>query len=86
MSLVGSVFLLFASVRIQRNQWHIAKRFIKKNLDRDWEKYQELRKELEMPDLNEERKNQILDELKALKEGSYSENFVKEIDQTLNRT
>ena len=66
--------------------WYIAKRFIKKNLDRDWEKYQELRKELEMPDLNEERKNQILDELKALKEGSYSENFVKEIDKTLNRT
>jgi hypothetical protein len=65
--------------------WYIAKRFIKKNLDRDWERYQKLLVEFEKPEFTLERKNQIIDELKMLKEGSYSENFVKEIDETLNR-
>jgi len=65
--------------------WYIAKRFIKKQLDRDWKQYQELLEETDRADLSQERKNQIRDELSSLKESSYSENFVKEIDKTLSR-
>jgi len=64
--------------------WYIAKRFIKRNLDRDWARYQEILKEIERTDIARDRKNALISELKSLKENSYSENFVKEIDKKLN--
>jgi hypothetical protein len=63
--------------------WHIAKNFIKKYLDRDWEHYTALRDEIKTKEISVSRKQEIIGELERLKEGSYAENFVKEIDKTI---
>ena len=59
--------------------WHIAKRFIQKNLDRDWAAYRLLIEEIDTKN-----KNEIIAELKDLNKGSYSENFSKEISRTID--
>jgi len=59
--------------------WHIAKRFIQKNLDRDWAAYRLLIEEIDTKN-----KNEIIAELKDLNKGSYSENFSKEINRTID--
>jgi hypothetical protein len=59
--------------------WHITKRFIQKNVDRDWARYQQIMKEV-----TEGNKNELIAELKALLANLYSENFSKEINNALN--
>ncbi len=59
--------------------WHIAKRFIQKNLDRDWAAYSLL-----IEEIDSKNKNEIIAELKDLNKSSYSENFSKEINKTID--
>ncbi|MCK5094693.1 MAG: LysM peptidoglycan-binding domain-containing protein, partial [Spirochaetes bacterium] len=59
--------------------WHIAKRFIQKNLDRDWAAYRLL-----IEEIDSKNKNEIIAELEDLNKGSYSENFSKEINRTID--
>jgi hypothetical protein len=63
--------------------WHIAKNFIKKYLDRDWTQYIALRDEIEIKEISASRKQEIIGELERLKERAYAENFVKEINKTV---
>ncbi len=59
--------------------WHITRQFIQKNVDSDWERYQQIIKEIK-----EENKDELIAELEDLKTGSYSENFSKEIEQAVS--
>lgn len=59
--------------------WHIAKRFIQKNLDRDWAVYRSL-----IEKIGSKNKNELITGLEDLKMGSYSENFSKEINKTID--
>jgi LysM repeat protein len=63
--------------------WYIARRFIKKYLDRDWERYQIILKEFETHEIGSEKKQQLLTELESMKNGSYSENFVKLLEKKI---
>ena len=64
--------------------WYIAKRFIKKNLDRDWERHLTIIKEIDKNDISINTKKKLLAELESLREGSYSENFIQELDKKID--
>ncbi len=63
--------------------WHIAKNYIKRYLDRDWKQYTALRDEIETTEIGPARKQEIIGEFEELKKRTYAENFVKEIDKTI---
>jgi hypothetical protein len=63
--------------------WYIAHRYIRKTLEQDWERYVTILKELdEKEDVLNNKENYISD-LQDIKQGSYSENFKKEVDRTI---
>jgi hypothetical protein len=64
--------------------WYIARRFIKKYLDRDWERYQIILSEFEKQEMGSDKKQQLLTELESMKNDSYSENFVKLLDKKID--
>lgn len=64
--------------------WYIAKRYIKKTLDHDWEKYLSILKELDKNKINVNNRKRLISELEVLRKRSYSENFAKEIDKSIN--
>ncbi len=63
--------------------WHIARNFIKQYLDRDWKQYTALRNEIKTKEISASRKQEIIGEFERLKERAYAENFIKEIDKTI---
>jgi hypothetical protein len=65
--------------------WYIARRFIRKTLDQDWIKYDEIVKDIEKSGSAADDRERQLRSLNDLKEGSYSENFKREIDRTIAR-
>ena len=58
--------------------WHITKKFIQENVDRDWPRYQQIMKEI-----TADNRNKLIAELEALKSNSYSENFAREINKAI---
>jgi len=66
--------------------WYIAKIFINKNLEKDWEIYLNILKEIDKnKNLINDRKEEIISRLESLKKNPYSENFIKEINKTIDR-
>jgi len=66
--------------------WYLAKRFIKRNLEREWKIYTDILKEIDNNDnLINNKKREILSKLEFLKKNKYSENFIKEINKTIEK-
>jgi nucleoid-associated protein YgaU len=63
--------------------WYIAHRFIIKRLEEDWERYTALKNEIGAGVQDASRKERLIRELKYIRERSYSENFRREIDRTI---
>jgi hypothetical protein len=66
--------------------WYIARRFIRKTLNQDWKKYDQILKDIEKSEGaadDDDNKEEQIAALNYLKGGSYSENFKIEIDRTI---
>jgi hypothetical protein len=61
--------------------WYIAHRFIIKRLEDDWAQYTAIKKEVEAGVSDVQRREVLIGELGYLRERTYSENFIREIDQ-----
>ncbi|HUT66054.1 MAG TPA: hypothetical protein VMZ05_07895 [Spirochaetota bacterium] len=64
--------------------WYIATRFIRKTLHHDWILYSSILKEIEKTGAAADDREKQLEALIGLKNGSYSENFRKEVDKTIS--
>ena len=64
--------------------WYIAKRFIKKELDKDWKLYQQIKKKIQVNNINIETKKNIIDNLIKMRNRTYSENFKKLLEEIIN--
>lgn len=64
--------------------WYIATRFIRKTLHQDWILYSSILKEIEKTGAAADDRERHMEALIGLKNGSYSENFRKEVDKTIS--
>lgn len=65
--------------------WYIAHRFIIKRLEEDWDRYSSIKKEVDTGTPDTQRKEVLFRELKSIRERSYSENFSREVDMTVEK-
>jgi hypothetical protein len=65
--------------------WYIAHRFIIKRLEEDWERYSSIKKEVDTGTPDTQRKEVLIKDLKSIGERSYSENFSREVDATVQK-
>ncbi len=65
--------------------WYIAKNFIKKQLDRDWPVFKKIEKQIKRDKLELKERKKIINILKKLRANSYSENFTKAINKTIEK-
>jgi hypothetical protein len=65
--------------------WYIAHRFIIHRLEEDWDQYAGIEREIDSGVTDAERKEDLINTLKYLRERSYSENFTREIDKNIGK-
>lgn len=64
--------------------WDIAERFIRKNLEQDWKMYVNIMKEIEKNENRGISNKDSIEQLETLRKRSYSENFTRELNRTIN--
>ena len=60
--------------------WYIAHRFIIQGLERDWDRFSSIIKEIDREGANTDNSDEFLTELREMRDRSYSRNFTREIE------
>jgi len=60
--------------------WYIAHRFIIQGLERDWDRFSSMIKEIDREGANTDNSDEFLTELREMRDRSYSRNFTREIE------